>query len=80
MSPQQATFAAAGMGLVYASFWPLFPEHAYSRVACAGVPLLSTLAVAAVGVGLIHDKALVAAAAVRVVQFMSLVLWRSKVA
>lgn len=44
----------------------MFPEHAYSRVACAGVPLLLTLVIALVGSGVIRDDAIVAAASMRV--------------
>lgn len=50
------------MGTVYMACWPLFPEHPYSRVACAVVPLLSTAVVGAVGAGVVHEPALIAAA------------------
>lgn len=52
------------MGTVYMACWPLFPEHPYSRVACAVVPLLSTAVVGAVGAGVVHEPALIAAASV----------------
>jgi hypothetical protein len=53
------------MGMVYMAFWPLFPDSPYSPAACATVPLLSTLAVTAVGAGIVRQPALVAAASVR---------------
>lgn len=51
--------------MIFMCFWPLFPEHAWSRVACAGVPLLSTVVIGLVGSGVIQDEAMVAAASVR---------------
>lgn len=53
------------IGMVFMSFWPLFPDSPYSPAACASVPLLCTLAVSAVGAGLVREPALVAAASVR---------------
>ena len=54
------------MGMVYMAFWPLFPDSPYSAAACATVPLLSTLAITAVGAGIVREPALVAAASVSV--------------
>ena len=54
------------MGMFYMAFWPLFPDSPYSAAACATVPLLSTLAIGAVGTGIVHQPALVAAASVRI--------------
>lgn len=53
------------MGMVYMAFWPLFPDHPWAPAACAAVPLLSTLAISAVGAGIVSEPALVAAASVR---------------
>lgn len=52
------------MGMFYMVFWPLFPDSPCSAAACATVPLLSTLAIGAVGAGALHQPALVAAASV----------------
>ena len=56
---------AAGTGLVYLCFWPLYPLGPVSKYVCASVPGLASLYFFLVGTGLVQDAGLLNRSTVR---------------